>query len=291
MSQISQWLGSIRTRRRRVLSLDHSYLPQERDWHQSAGVQALLQKAYQSSEHYKDLIGQFAKYRPWFEGIPMTAAADDPTPRWINETFPGFDAVSLYGLLATRNPLFYVEVGSGNSTKFARRAISDHGLKTKIISVDPHPRGNVDGICDQLIRKHCEDVDIDFFGSLPSDTILFVDNTHRSFPNSDVTVFFIEILPILADGMTWGVHDIFFPLDYPHAWRGRFYNEQYLLMCYLMGGGGNDEILLPNGLISTSPELHPVAAEVFRGSYFTNVEKHGGCFWMKRKERTRTHSD
>ena len=215
----------------------------------------------------------------------MTASEDDPSPRWINGSFPGFDAASLYGLLAINNPSLYVEIGSGNSTKFARRAINDHGLKTKIVSIDPHPRRKVDALCDQVIRQHCEDVDIDFFASLPNDTILFVDNTHRSFPNSDVTVFFIEILPALANGMIWGLHDIFFPLDYPDAWRNRFYNEQYLLMCYLMGGGGDDEILLPNGLISISPDLNRVAAEIFEDSFFANVEKHGGCFWMKRKQR------
>ncbi len=125
-------------------------------------------------------------------------------------------------------------------------------------------------------------MDMTFFADLPGDAVLFVDNSHRAFQNSDVTVFFMEILPMLAPGIVWGLHDIFFPCDYPEAWRGRFFNEQYLLMAYLMGGGGMDAILLPNGLISSSPMLMPAALEIFEGSHFDGIEKHGGYFWMRR---------
>ena len=37
-----------------------------------------------------------------------------------------------------------LEIGSGNSTKFARRAIRDHRLCTRITSIDPHPRAEID---------------------------------------------------------------------------------------------------------------------------------------------------
>lgn len=283
MLGIRHWLASFREQRQRVLKLGYAYLPRERDWRESAGVRALTEKAYESAEAYKELLRVLATYRPWFERIAMTAPEEEPAPRWLNGSFPGLDAASLYGLLATNNPEFYVEVGAGNSTKFARQAITDHRLRTRIVAIDPYPRLAVEKVCDRIIRQRCEDVDIDFFAKLPGDTVLFVDNTHRSFPNSDVTVFFIEILPVLADGMIWGLHDIFFPLDYPQDWKDRFYNEQYLLMCYLLGGAAKDEILLPNALISSSSTLNPLAGEIFRGSRLDAVEKHGGCFWMKRR--------
>jgi hypothetical protein len=41
------------------------------------------------------------------------------------------------------------------------------------------------------------------------------------------------------------MHDIFLPWDYPEKWRQRFYNEQYLLLTYLLGGADGDEIVLP----------------------------------------------
>ncbi len=282
MSLLQRLLEATRSRRRRHVFFDYSYLPRERDWSRSPGVQALKRKAHESADDYKALLARFASYRTWLEKIPAQAGEADPTPRWINGSFPAFDAVSIYGLLALHNPSIYVEVGSGNSTKFARRAIQDHGLRTRIVSIDPHPRREVDAICDQVIRLPCEDMDMTFFADLPGDAVLFVDNSHRAFQNSDVTVFFMEILPVLAPGIVWGLHDIFFPCDYPEAWRGRFFNEQYLLMAYLMGGGGTDAILLPNGLISSSPTLMPAALEIFKGSYFDGIEKHGGCFWMRR---------
>ena len=40
-----------------------------------------------------------------------------------------------------------MQIGSGNSTKIARKAINDQKLKTKITSIDPHPRIEIDLIC------------------------------------------------------------------------------------------------------------------------------------------------
>lgn len=285
MSVLRWLLDAARSRRQRRVVFDYGYLPRQRDWSSSSGVQALARKAHESADDYRALLAYFASLRPWFEKIPMRAADGDRTPRWTNGSFPGLDAVSLYGLLARHDPSVYVEIGSGNSTKFARRAIEDHGLRTRIVSVDPHPRRDVDAICDEVVRRPCEEVEMTFFADLPGDAILFVDNSHRSFQNSDVTVFFMEILPVLAPGIIWGLHDIFFPYDYPDAWRGRFFNEQYLLMSYLMGGGGTDEILLPNSLIFGSPAFRPSVTAIFEGRHFEGVERHGGCFWMRRGAR------
>jgi len=94
-------------------------------------------------------------------------------PHWCNGWFPGMDAVSIYGFLAERNPAHYYEVGSGNSTKFARRAIRDHDLRTEIISIDPYPRAEIDAICDRVLRCTLEDVEPQHFnGTLDT---LFLD--------------------------------------------------------------------------------------------------------------------
>jgi hypothetical protein len=52
-------------------------------------------------------------------------------------------------------------------------------------------------------------------------------------------------MPAIPAGVVFGLHDIFLPHDYPEEFMHRFYNEQYLLMTYLLGGGGADEIILP----------------------------------------------
>ena len=44
----------------------------------------------------------------------------------------GLDIVTLYSLIADLNPRHYVEIGSGSSTQFARRAIDDHSLRTEM---------------------------------------------------------------------------------------------------------------------------------------------------------------
>jgi hypothetical protein len=119
--------------------------------------------------------------------------------------------------------------------------------------------------------------------------MLFVDNSHRSFPNSDVTVFFAEALPALRPGTLWGMHDIFLPWDYPEHWRDRFYNEQYLLLAYLLGGADGDEIVLPVHWAASQPSLHDILAPLWaHEDLFRNAGTNGGCFWMRRGPGTLT---
>ena len=65
-------------------------------------------------------------------------------------------------MLAGTDPATFLEVGSGNSTKFARRAIEDHGLRTRIVSIDPEPWAEIDGLCDEVLRAPAEEVDLAF---------------------------------------------------------------------------------------------------------------------------------
>lgn len=283
LSRINRKL--IRLDDNRIIKVDYPYFPKPRSWAETAGIQRIKEQMSRGESGFADMLLSFSGFIDKFEAIPVYSTIDDESPRWINGWLPGLDAVSIYGLLATRNPSLYFEVGSGNSTKFARKAIRDNGLRTKIISVDPQPRADIDSLCDEMMRSACEDVPISMFENLPADMIFFVDNSHRSFQNSDVTVFFSEILPLLPAGCVWGLHDIELPNDYSPEITDRYYNEQYLLLAYLLGGGGNDTILLPNAFISDHPRLSRIVNDTFfAGSYFTEVEKHGCCFWMLRGE-------
>ena len=57
---------------------------------------------------------------------PLAELSEDETdpslPFWSNPWLPPLDGATLYGLIATRRPSLYMEVGSGFSTKFARLA-------------------------------------------------------------------------------------------------------------------------------------------------------------------------
>lgn len=275
---------------RRTIKVDSTYFTKPRSWAETAGIQYINKQMISGESAFADSLLSFTRFIDKFEAIPLKNIGDENNPYWLNGYIPGLDAVTIYGLLATHNPSVYVEIGSGNSTKFARRAIEDNGLSTKIISIDPQPRADIDSICDEIIRSPCEEVPISFFENLPSDMIFFVDGSHRSFQNSDVTVFFTEILPSLPMGCIWGLHDVFLPYDYPVNMGSSYYNEQYLFLTYLLGGGGHDTILLPNAFILRRPSLSNIITDkFFVSSHFNDGEKFwmpSSCFWMQRGKKT-----
>lgn len=271
--------ASLRSQGRRV-DFEYGYDPQPRP--REALRRRLEPVLAANAKSYFDQLAKFAAFTPQLLDIAASADHASADPGWINGHMPGLDAVSIYGFLASTNPQRYVEVGSGNSTKFARQAIKDHGLRTRIVSIDPSPRAEVDAICDEVIRTPCERVDPNFFKGISSEDVLFVDNSHRSFPNSDVTVFFTDILPALSPGVLFGVHDIWTPDDYPSQWRDRWYNEQYLLEAYLLGGFQSDEIVLPAWWVSGQPKIMAVLSPLFQNPRLSGVSPHGGAFWFRR---------
>ncbi|MSR64147.1 MAG: hypothetical protein EXS08_17145, partial [Planctomycetes bacterium] len=105
------------------IELDYEVFPRPRPLRAGPGGQRMLAQLEGSVEGARGLVGEFARFQGRFQAIPVQAAPDPADPHWMNGWFPSFDAIMLYGLLATRNPRRYVEVGSGNSTRFARRAV------------------------------------------------------------------------------------------------------------------------------------------------------------------------
>jgi hypothetical protein len=194
------------------IAVDYGYRPAKRA--SSSHIAKLLA---QHEDTYALFLEAAEQYIPFFEKIPVSGDPEGTKPFWVNGWLPGLDSVSIYTILAKFNPRSYVEVGSGNSTKFAHRAIIDQKLRTHIVSIDPEPRAAIDSLADTTIRKPLEDADLGLFRNLQSGDVVFIDSSHRSFQNSDVTVFFTEILPMLPGGVVYGLHDIFLPNDYPRA--------------------------------------------------------------------------
>jgi hypothetical protein len=174
-----------------------------------------------------------------------------------------------------------IEIGSGNSTKFARRSIDGSSLPTKIVSIDPNPRADVKEIADEWITRPFEASVDELTRRIQSGDFVFLDGSHRSFMNSDVTVFFLEILPRLPPGVTVGIHDIFLPHDYPAHWGPRYYNEQYLLATYLLGGGRQVEIVLPNYYVGEDAELGGLLREVVGAKLAASLPMTGSLFWLR----------
>ena len=170
-----------------------------------------------------------------------------------NEFLPAFDRTALYGLLRHLRPQRYLEIGSGMSTRVAWQARHIGGFPMEIVSVDPSPRLAISALCDQVHRQRLEDVVDAFLALVTPRTVVFFDGSHRSFPASDVTVFFLEILPRLPAGTIVQIHDIFLPDDYPPQAFNRLWSEQYLLASWLLGGSQGIKILLPCARLEQIP--------------------------------------
>ncbi len=232
---------------------------------------------------YQEYLKEFLGNKENLQSIKKEDS-DANKPMWNNMFLPGLDIVSLYGMLVKHKPKKYIEVGSGNSTKVAKKAIIENNLDTKIISIDPYPRAEIDHMVDQVIRMPFEDLkDFDLLNELEAGDILFIDNSHRCLPNSDVTVFFLETLPKLKKGVIVHIHDIYIPYDYPQFMCDRVYNEQYLLAVALLNGSSNFDLLFPCYFISEDKELSAIMEPMWQGENTNGVEKHGGSFWFRIK--------
>jgi hypothetical protein len=233
-------------------------------------------------ERYASVLRSFLPLAEELAGIPRDADLADPAmPHWGNGWLPDLDGLAIYAWLALAERSLYFEVGSGNSTKFARRALKARNRRTQIVSIDPHPRAEIDAICDEVIRSPLQAVDVSLFDRLGPGDVLFVDNSHYAFMGSDVTVFIFDVLPRLRPGVLVGVHDFFLPDDYPPNWQRRLYNEQYLLGCWLLGGGRSMEILLPAWFASNDTELSTIIAPLLGGSGLAGRKPWGSALWFQ----------
>lgn len=232
-------------------------------------------------ERYAATLHEFSAYSADFMQIGVDFDNHKPLrPHWRNGFFTGLDGVALYGMLATRRPKIFLEIGSGNSTKFAALAKAMHSPETSIVSIDPEPRAGIDKVCDVVIRQPLQECDLTHFQTLQAGDILFMDGSHRVFQNSDVSVFFLEILPALSAGVIVHVHDVFLPLDYPTGFSKRMYSEQYMLAVYLMWAGDRVEVLLPNAFISDCTQLAYILDNVWNALHLAGIEGAGSSFWF-----------
>ena len=233
--------------------------------------------------HYEKFLNDIMSFKEVY--LTFNDQADernDSLPTWNNGYLPGLDIISLYAMIRLYKPETYIEIGSGNSTKVAAKAIKDGHLSTKIISIDPFPRASIDLLADEIIRKPLEDLeDLGMFAELKPNDILFVDNSHRSFPNSDVTVTFLDVVPTLQKDVLLHFHDIYLPYDYPQFMCDRFYSEQYLLATMLLSNSERYNTLLPNFFISEDPLLAEIVNDLWENPGMPSVERHGGSFWIK----------
>jgi predicted O-methyltransferase YrrM len=198
-----------------------------------------------------------------------------------NGFLPGMDIAMIYTIIRENKPTKYVEVGSGNSTKVAAKAKRDAAINMEIISIDPMPRAEIDQLANKILRVPFEDTDTSLFSELTENDIVFIDNSHRMLPNSDATVFFMEVLPLLRKGVIVHVHDIYLPYDYPQFMCDRAYSEQYGLAAFILANPEKYQVIMPNYFVSEDLELSKIMSPLFDAPELMNVERHGGSFWIR----------
>jgi hypothetical protein len=240
----------------------------------------LLEIVASHEDAYRETLRTIAAYEEDLARIPRDST-DPRRPAWVNEFLPGLDGASIYGFLRSRGPTTYMEVGSGNSTRFARAAIDDRGLSTRIVSIDPHPRAEVDALCDEVVRAPLETAPGSLLGRLCEGDVLFFDGSHRVFTGSDVTVFFLDLLPELPAGVLVGVHDVYLPNDYPDDIWDRHYSEQYVLAALLLGQPTWLRPVLAADYVSRRPDLAGELDGLWSRPELYGIETHGVGFWLE----------
>jgi predicted O-methyltransferase YrrM len=219
----------------------------------SKGIETLYEFFLEHRETHLKILSAISSNRHFLNLIKTQFRHEElPEPGWLGIPMAAIDAAAIYTMVATKRPKKFFEIGSGSSTCFAYQAIKDHNLDTEIISIDPNPRAEIDKICSRVIREGLETFDTEEFKNLNENDIVFLDGSHRSFMNSDVTVFMIDVLPKLKPGVIVHIHDVFLPYDYPSWAKEYYWNEQYLLAVYLMQGKHRIIPLLPTAYICQS---------------------------------------
>lgn len=216
-------------------------------------IEALYSRHF---DRYREVLAGIMDLGDYLRAIPQEFEhAQIPTPGWSDICLTPLDAAALYYFVSKYRPRTYLEIGSGSTTCFAHRAAKDHATGTRIISIDPEPRAAIDRACDEVIRAPLETAPLDLFAALEPGDIAFLDGSHRSFMNSDVTVFMIDILPMLKRGVLVHIHDITLPIDYPDSYKHWYWNEQYLLAVYLMGNAERVIPLFPSTYVAAQQDL------------------------------------
>jgi hypothetical protein len=267
-----------------AISLDYPVHPAPRYGHGKPPHGLIYASLAKWASRYEKTISDFIPHGEQLRAIALDRPENPIDPFWKNGWVESLDAVSLYCLPCVFKSRRYVEIGSGNSTKFVSRAVRRNKLGTRIISIDPHPRTEIDTICDEVIRRPLEDIDLRLFDTLEAGDILMIDNSHRCFQNSDVTVVFLEVLPRLKPGVLIYIDDIYLPSDYPPEWSGRYYSEQYLLAVLLLADSHRYDVVLPCQFLAAHAGLTRVVEDFWDRVGLQSVGGIGNGFWMVVRE-------
>jgi hypothetical protein len=205
-----------------------------------------------------------------------------------NGAFGSGDAEYWYNLIRSKKPKRIIEIGSGFSTRMARRALQanereDPRYTCEHILIEPYEHDWLEELGITVIRDKVEETDKRMFEKLEPNDILFIDSSHVIRPRGDVLFEYLQLLPMLNVGVIVHIHDIFSPRDYPAEWivdEVRFWNEQYLLEAFLTSNSDWKIIGALNFL------RHRHYDELKAACPFLTEDREPGSFYIQRVDRT-----
>jgi predicted O-methyltransferase YrrM len=159
---------------------------------------------------------------------------------WDNGFWNNSDALVQYGLVRSRQPRRYVEIGCGWSSLLLARALARNTGACSVDLVEPYGNEALLATLPATWTRHrtiLQRAPFALVDRLDAGDVLFYDGSHCAKVGSDVNWFFFRVLPRVRPGVLIHLHDIFLPDDYPEEWifeRGQTWNEQYLLQAFLM---------------------------------------------------------
>lgn len=235
------------------------------------------------AEHQLALLNEFAHF---YDDVPF---ADDYVEGqryyFRNNYYGAGDALILYCMIRRFRPARIIEVGSGFSSAAMLDAANSLGeYSLNLTFIDPFP-GRLLGLLSAEDQRNCRIVESqvqaltpDFFSSLQSNDILFIDSSHVTKSGSDVNHLLFKVIPRLNPGVIVHFHDIIWPFDYPADWlhMGISWNEAYLLRAFL-SYNHEFEILYFNSYIGNCHR------DQLQGALPRAATDTGGSLWLRKR--------
>jgi hypothetical protein len=212
-----------------------------------------------------ELLGRL-RYGHELREVPLQPT-DATTPHYANPSFAAPDAQVYHSLLRHFRPRRVLEVGSGQSTRFAARALAlnrSEGAEGELVAIEPYEAPELEQLGARVIRRRVEELGDAAFAELAAGDVLFVDSSHVVQPGGDVTLLLLEVLPSLPAGVLVHVHDVFTPRDYPEEWRRRrwFWTEQYVVEALLTDNPRLEVVLAVDHLLHEHADAFVAACPV-----------------------------
>lgn len=158
--------------------------------------------------------------------------------KWVNGQFERNDALHYWAFIHDLKPKKILEIGSGWSSRIA--ACAAKSTKSSITCIDPCPRADLENLNIDLKRNMIQSFKPETLANLMSaEDILFIDSSHSVKTGNDVVYIYCMLFPLLPDGLTVHIHDVYLPYSRPreHLVTNRLYwYEDYFTQILISNG-------------------------------------------------------